>query len=105
CLVFYFFQAEDGIRDFHVTGVQTCALPISNGILTFFSVSDTTATMVTSEPVPDVVGITKNGFSGLGRLCAPEYFSRSSPPSETRILVALEVSMTEPPPTAMIASQ
>src|SRR5690606_40351335 len=24
-----FFQAEDGIRDFHVTGVQTCALPIS----------------------------------------------------------------------------
>src|SRR5207302_3793490 len=27
CL-FFFFQAEDGIRDFHVTGVQTCALPI-----------------------------------------------------------------------------
>src|SRR5690606_39514894 len=33
--VFFFFQAEDGIRDFHVTGVQTCALPISatDGIL------------------------------------------------------------------------
>src|SRR5207302_7400346 len=26
------FQAEDGIRDFHVTGVQTCALPISIAI-------------------------------------------------------------------------
>src|SRR5439155_4980288 len=26
--VFFFFQAEDGIRDGHVTGVQTCALPI-----------------------------------------------------------------------------
>src|SRR5690606_39693041 len=26
--VCFFFQAEDGIRDFHVTGVQTCALPI-----------------------------------------------------------------------------
>src|SRR5690606_13147396 len=26
--VAFFFQAEDGIRDFHVTGVQTCALPI-----------------------------------------------------------------------------
>src|SRR5690606_39453505 len=26
----FFFQAEDGIRDFHVTGVQTCALPISS---------------------------------------------------------------------------
>src|SRR5690606_40088133 len=25
----FFFQADDGIRDFHVTGVQTCALPIS----------------------------------------------------------------------------
>src|SRR5690606_41202674 len=29
-LVVFFFQAEDGIRDFHVTGVQTCALPISD---------------------------------------------------------------------------
>src|SRR5690606_39655703 len=28
-LLYFFFQAEDGIRDFHVTGVQTCALPIS----------------------------------------------------------------------------
>src|SRR3712207_8240053 len=26
---FFFFQAEDGIRDIGVTGVQTCALPIS----------------------------------------------------------------------------
>src|SRR5258706_9375251 len=29
CLFFFFFQAEDGIRDWSVTGVQTCALPIS----------------------------------------------------------------------------
>src|SRR5437763_2114237 len=28
--VFFFFQAEDGIRDTSVTGVQTCALPISS---------------------------------------------------------------------------
>src|SRR5690606_39580057 len=28
CYFCFFFQAEDGIRDFHVTGVQTCALPI-----------------------------------------------------------------------------
>src|SRR5690349_23400615 len=27
--LFFFFQAEDGIRDLYVTGVQTCALPIS----------------------------------------------------------------------------
>src|SRR5688572_32879001 len=29
---FFFFQAEDGIRDLTVTGVQTCALPISVGL-------------------------------------------------------------------------
>src|SRR2546430_4126959 len=28
---FFFFQAEDGIRDLTVTGVQTCALPICSG--------------------------------------------------------------------------
>src|SRR3989449_7720987 len=31
-MVFFFFQAEDGIRDVAVTGVQTCALPISAGV-------------------------------------------------------------------------
>src|SRR2546429_109789 len=30
-MLFFFFQAEDGIRDVAVTGVQTCALPISSG--------------------------------------------------------------------------
>src|SRR5256885_10895757 len=30
--LFFFFQAEDGIRDYKVTGVQTCALPISKDI-------------------------------------------------------------------------
>src|SRR5256885_8844525 len=30
CYLFFFFQAEDGIRDYKVTGVQTCALPISD---------------------------------------------------------------------------
>src|SRR6202021_3350187 len=31
CVALIFFQAEDGIRDYCVTGVQTCALPISGG--------------------------------------------------------------------------
>src|SRR2546426_5948177 len=31
-LFFFFFQAEDGIRDYKVTGVQTCALPISTAV-------------------------------------------------------------------------
>jgi len=33
--VSFFFQAEDGIRDWSVTGVQTCALPISIGAFAF----------------------------------------------------------------------
>src|SRR5699024_11934055 len=38
---FFFFQAEDGIRDRNVTGVQTCALPISCpfSVKTYFSLS------------------------------------------------------------------
>ena len=35
--LFFFFQAEDGIRDKLVTGVQTCALPISEFLLEIFS--------------------------------------------------------------------
>src|SRR5256885_6583253 len=31
-VLFFFFQAEDGIRDYKVTGVQTCALPISKEV-------------------------------------------------------------------------
>src|SRR2546430_10303577 len=33
CCFVFFFQAEDGIRDLTVTGVQTCALPISYAVL------------------------------------------------------------------------
>src|SRR5207249_5994578 len=43
----FFFQAEDGIRDRNVTGVQTCALPIS----TEMSISPVTMTNVTPQPM------------------------------------------------------
>src|SRR2546430_3532680 len=32
-IIYFFFQAEDGIRDLTVTGVQTCALPICEDLL------------------------------------------------------------------------
>src|SRR5256885_11546789 len=32
-VLFFFFQAEDGIRDYKVTGVQTCALPIYRAVV------------------------------------------------------------------------
>src|SRR2546430_3755108 len=44
--LFFFFQAEDGIRDLTVTGVQTCALPIS------------------SRPGPTRQGIQTDGLDG-----------------------------------------
>src|SRR5205809_5677303 len=36
CVCFFFFQAEDGIRDVAVTGVQTCALPICREVLDIY---------------------------------------------------------------------
>src|SRR5690606_40913982 len=42
--LYFFFQAEDGIRDFHVTGVQTCALPISNAHATYQNPATTDST-------------------------------------------------------------
>src|SRR2546430_7560977 len=38
CVFCFFFQAEDGIRDLTVTGVQTCALPISDSTAVLASV-------------------------------------------------------------------
>src|SRR5690625_5369072 len=59
----FFFQAEDGIRDGHVTGVQTCALPIWVGatrfgakvMLDLLSGEDTELTqleLVKKKPIP-----------------------------------------------------
>src|SRR5215217_8531509 len=39
-IIFFFFQAEDGIRDIGVTGVQTCALPIYRSALASAGVVD-----------------------------------------------------------------
>src|SRR2546430_13400092 len=38
-ILFFFFQAEDGIRDLTVTGVQTCALPIFRSAAAFSTVA------------------------------------------------------------------
>src|SRR5690348_17924858 len=62
----FFFQAEDGIRDGRVTGVQTCALPIS------FASSSVSETLVArpvkvAEPAGNTpVRLTGAGFGGRG---------------------------------------
>src|SRR5258706_5288048 len=64
CQSHLFFQAEDGMRDWSVTGVQTCALPISQAILV--------AGAIAQGPVnelQDLVAQTCNGAisaAGLG---------------------------------------
>src|SRR5256885_4255109 len=49
-MCFFFFQAEDGIRDYKVTGVQTCALPILTGAIPFNV--QPTVTAQSGVPVP-----------------------------------------------------
>src|SRR6266496_5503193 len=54
-LFFFFFQAEDGIRDLYVTGVQTCALPISSICpkLSFTSLNLSRSTSTTENGRPE----------------------------------------------------
>src|SRR3989440_5759473 len=67
---FFFFQAEDGIRDLIVTGVQTCALPISTLYATHPPPSISDATSLCPPPSP----------SSPARR-APGASSSSSPPA------------------------
>src|SRR5690606_39446912 len=46
-------QAEDGIRDFHVTGVQTCALPISITLFMVVMLLGMGVLMTPKEMLPD----------------------------------------------------
>src|SRR5690606_29450308 len=50
-------QAEDGIRDFHVTGVQTCALPIGNSRSFLKAVL-----LVAKDPAPAMTSFCKSGL-------------------------------------------
>src|SRR5207249_9072838 len=60
-IFFFFFQAEDGIRDRNVTGVQTCALPISIGR---WRTTDEGGTVIDAKAVfPD--GTPIHGVAGL----------------------------------------
>src|SRR5437870_9247474 len=50
-IAIFFFQAEDVIRDGHVTGVQTCALPISQSFNLFNTGSQALTYYVTNSPI------------------------------------------------------
>src|SRR2546430_11039187 len=52
--MFFFFQAEDGIRDLTVTGVQTCALPIYQPLME--------VNFVESNPIPVKAALAEMGL-------------------------------------------
>src|SRR2546426_1925354 len=73
---FFFFQAEDGIRDYKVTGVQTCALPILEASGTFVFLQDVAS--IDHQNLPGDVGRfrrskeTNRGGYFVGRASAAE---------------------------------
>src|SRR5207249_8142340 len=98
---FFFFQAEDGIRDRNVTGVQTCALPISTGsgrtfpsrpvrlVVPFAAggVTDTSARTV-ADPLGARLGqpvVVENRPGASGNI-GTEQVARSAPDGHTLLL-------------------
>src|SRR2546430_10925404 len=67
---FFFFQAEDGIRDLTVTGVQTCALPISSIL------RDSTGTLL--NPFHNYSAVRYAGISSLPPLNAAKLRAAST---------------------------
>src|SRR5437773_6808634 len=73
-LPFFFFQAEDGIRDRDVTGVQTCALPISvrRVIASFAAHAANRANLVIKQHPLD------SGLTNWRRVCEAAEIGRAS---------------------------
>src|SRR2546422_6114785 len=93
--MFFFFQAEDGIRDVAVTGVQTCALPISSLLHDFGKVGVREHVLVKAEKLyPNEVALLKARFEFIKRTLEKEALERKisvyqfSNPGETVALLA-----------------
>src|SRR5690606_12232963 len=112
---FLFFQAEDGIRDFHVTGVQTCALPIAPwlnripgrllhtnviGCAIFAAVSGSSAATVATIGKMTIPELGRRGYPQdkiLGTLAGAGTLGLMVPPSIIMIVygVAADVSISK----------
>ena len=75
----FFFQAEDGIRDSPVTGVQTCALPISPIGLVAFITPWNYPLLTLSERLPFCLGSGCSAIRSEERRVGKECRSRWSP--------------------------
>src|SRR5205085_3716913 len=84
--LYFFFQAEDGIRDLTVTGVQTCALPISSGA--FFSASVKLAKKTSAafrDRVPSLLTTKGTGEASLMNALLPRARKYSCRSEERRV--------------------
>src|SRR6266545_6254731 len=64
-MFFFFFQAEDGIRDKLVTGVQTCALPISGVTSGAFNLAHSIASMLIAGSTASFATPQRTGVTGF----------------------------------------
>src|SRR5260221_7936017 len=78
----FFFQAEDGIRDHCVTGVQTCALPISN---LHFSGRSSTKSLLPSKESRGCFSIQRNVSLSKRKLSTSDWSSRKTRSEERRV--------------------
>src|SRR2546429_2583886 len=65
-MFFFFFQAEDGIRDVAVTGVQTCALPILTNVAGAYSNAQPVWRHVSKAPAELTLWLAQTTASGMG---------------------------------------
>src|SRR2546429_51533 len=90
-IFFFFFQAEDGIRDVAVTGVQTCALPISPVLVAIFGFLLMAVLMIRRFPAAILIGILATAFLAyVTRVAPPPKAWVSLPPSISPILFSVD---------------
>src|SRR5699024_12014622 len=88
---FFFFQAEDGIRDRNVTGVQTCALPICKGAQHLEQVRDFNQLKMlrafagNQMSATDMLGTTGYGLWDTGRAKLEAIFAQAMRSEERRV--------------------
>src|SRR3989454_5251882 len=100
----FFFQAEDGIRDYKVTGVQTCALPISTRRDDMLgAAADAAQGTLVAADLPDQAGAVRDLVASYRRARAGETRTeRSPPPAGVAVMLALMLLVVQaaPPRTA-----
>src|SRR5256886_12323002 len=82
--MFFFFQAEDGIRDLTVTGVQTCALPISFRSRRTGSASPRTPRLLSVHRAGSSRRLRRPGRRGPSPSCRGTDLARTADRSEER---------------------